>query len=402
MLDQPITVCFPFVGDTLGGSHISASKLIAALDPNRVRALAALHDTTGPLADYLSSSGIPFVQAPKIPLPGKGQLGKKSALTRYFTAGVGPITLFLRRNGVDLVHTNDGRMHVGWALPARLAGARQIWHHRGDPDALGARIVAPLLAGHIFSVSRFARPRRPFLPIERKLTVLHSPFDRPASRPDRKAARAAVLEAIGASAETHILSSFGMLIDRKRPLRFVEIVAAHVRRHPEVPVAGLLFGAPGPENPGAEQEIRAHAAGLGIGQHIFLMGYRSPVDRWMAGSDALIVPAVREPFGRTLIEAMFLGTPVVATDDGGNPEAITHGRTGLLVPPDRPEAFVEPINRLLTDQPLRDRIAEAARAEAESRYSTARHVEAVCRIYERLTGASDLEMPVPTAAGIAE
>ena len=80
----------------------------------------------------------------------------------------------------------------------------------------------------------------------------------------------------------------------------------------------------------------------------------------MQALDVLLVPAVREPFGRTLIEAMFLGTPVVATDDGGNREAIGGDRG--LVPPDQPESFVETIHLLLTDLPLRQRIVEAARS----------------------------------------
>ena len=49
----------------------------------------------------------------------------------------------------------------------------------------------------------------------------------------------------------------------------------------------------------------------------------------MSGTEILLVPAVREPFGRTLIEAMLLGTPVVATDSGGNREAIVDEMNGF-------------------------------------------------------------------------
>ena len=70
-----------------------------------------------------------------------------------------------------------------------------------------------------------------------------------------------------------------------------------------------------------------------------LMGPRFPIEQWMMGLDALVVPAVRETFGRTLVEAMLCGTPVVAADDGGHREIIRHGETGFLVQPDNPEAF---------------------------------------------------------------
>ena len=58
-----------------------------------------------------------------------------------------------------------------------------------------------------------------------------------------------------------------------------------------------------------------------------------------------MVTARGEPFGRTLIEAMHLGTPVIATRHGGNPEAIEDGRNGFLVDPDDP------------DDPLLDRLS---------------------------------------------
>jgi glycosyltransferase involved in cell wall biosynthesis len=114
------------------------------------------------------------------------------------------------------------------------------------------------------------------------------------------------------------------------------------------------------------------------------MGYRQPVEPWMQAIDVLLVPAVREPFGRTLIEAMFLGTPVVATDDGGNPEAIEHGVNGILVPAETPDAFVEPIYRLITDLGYRIRLVEAAHSGAYATYNVETHVARLTAIYQTL------------------
>ena len=116
------------------------------------------------------------------------------------------------------------------------------------------------------------------------------------------------------------------------------------------------------------------------------MGFRSPVEPWMSATDILLVPAVREPFGRTLIEAMFLETPVIATDDGGNPEAIEHEVTGMLVAPEQPDAFVMPIHRLLTDPELRTRITANARRRALASYGIEVHVNRITEIYESVLG----------------
>src|SRR3546814_9556362 len=92
-----------------------------------------------------------------------------------------------------------------------------------------------------------------------------------------------------------------------------------------MPVTGLLFG--GTLQPGLDKAVLERAARLGIADRIRLMGFRHPSAPWMAACDALLVTAVEEPFGRTLIEAMLLRTRVVAANSGGNPEAIRHGRS---------------------------------------------------------------------------
>ena len=123
---------------------------------------------------------------------------------------------------------------------------------------------------------------------------------------------------------------------------------------------------------------------LGIAERIRLMGFRSPVETWIRAVDILLVPAVREPFGRTLIEAMFLGTPVVATNHGGNSEAIEDGLNGFLVQADQPDTFVDPVYRLLTDEACRKKIVETARAQALASYGLERHVSKLNGIYREL------------------
>ena len=114
------------------------------------------------------------------------------------------------------------------------------------------------------------------------------------------------------------------------------------------------------------------------------MGFRQPVEPHLRGMDIMLVPAVNEPFGRTLIESMLLGTPVIATNHGGNPEAITDGVNGFLVSPESAEAFVAPIYALLTDDSLLNKIADSALASSLKNYNTSIHVEQIIKIYRKL------------------
>src|SRR3546814_19247483 len=70
---------------------------------------------------------------------------------------------------------------------------------------------------------------------------------------------------------------------------------------------------------------------LKLGEHVRLMGWRTPGVRWIAACDMLMVPAIDEPFGRTLIVDMLVGTPIVATRTGGIIEALRDGDLGQLV-----------------------------------------------------------------------
>jgi glycosyltransferase involved in cell wall biosynthesis len=374
---SPVVVCFPFVGDQLGGSSISALNLIRHLDRQRYQPLILMHQVDGPGAKLFEREQLSFEPAP---------IGDCASGTdrvddlRFNLRRAGALARFLRRRGVGIVHTNDGRMHATWAIPSRLAGARLLWHHRANPRAAGLRFLAPWVADRVVSVSKFSSPRPGLISAARKCTVVHSPFATEAEPIDRVKARQAVLEEFGSSPDTHIVGFVGNLYERKRPLLFVETIARMVARDPGLAIAAPIFGQ---EREGGA-EVVAAIARHGLGDRVRLMGFRYPPEPWIAGCDVLLVPALEEPFGRSLIEAMLLGTPLVASDSGGNPEIIRHGETGYLVPPDDAEAFAERTLALLEDTATRASIAASARKDAVARFGMQRHAQSIMQIYDSI------------------
>jgi len=384
------TVCFPFVGRLVGGSHISACGLIRKLDRSRFRPLVLVQHGEGAVAEMLTQAGVPFEIAPDTPDLEHGRPVDAATALRLFSAAPG-LARFLRRRGVDIVHCNDGRTVATWALAARLSGARLFWHHRGSPRAAGLRFVAPLLADRVAAVSHFASPAPGLYSAASRSRVIPSPFDT-TTQHDRHAAREALLAALpGAGDATRIVAFSGAMIARKRPLLFVEAVAALRRLRPGHDVRGVLFGE---ALDGMGERVSARAAALGVGEHIHCLGYRTPGPFWLAGSDLLMVPAVDEPFGRTLIEAMLVGTPVVATASGGNVEAIRDGETGTIVPPEDAEALAAGCLALLDDPPRYRRIADAARVDARSRFGEAAHAEAVMAVYDEMLAGRRVPEPL--------
>ena len=374
----PRVVCFPFVNDQVGGSHISALHLIRHLDRRRFQPQVILHQESGPVADLLHHEGIGFERAPgNWHLP-PGRRPRPLPLIEEMIA----IDRFLRRCGAAIVHTNDGPTHCTWALPARLAGAKVVWHHRRGPDALGLRDLPPWIAHHVVAVSHFAVPQRAPTALRRKCTVIRGPFDAGLATTDRRACRRMLLDELGLPRDVRIVADFGNLAQRKRPLVFVDAIGTIARRNPSLPIMGLLFG--DPLEPGIEHAILARAAASCAADRIRLMGFRYPPERWLAGCDALLVPAVDEPFGRTLIEAMLVGTLVIAAASGGNLEAVRQGETGVLAPPDIADGFADHLERLCHEPDWARAIAATAQVEALDRLGLERHAEAIMAIYDRL------------------
>jgi glycosyltransferase involved in cell wall biosynthesis len=271
-------------------------------------------------------------------------------------------------------------MHATWAIPSRLAGAKLLWHHRANPRAAGLRFLAPWVADQVVSVSKFSSPRPGLISAARKCTVVHSPFATDAEPIDRARARQTVLDEFGSSPRAHVVGFVGNLYERKRPLLFVETIARMVARKPGLEIAAPMFG----EAREGGAEVTAAIERHGVGDRVRLMGFRYPPEPWIAACDVLLVPAVEEPFGRSMIEAMLLGTPLIAADSGGNPEIIRHGETGYLVPPDDPDAFALRALALLEDTDTRASIAAAARQDAVSRFGMRRHAQSIMQIYDNI------------------
>lgn len=385
-MTAPIRILFPFVGgDVVGGSHQSALRLIRGLDRAQFAPVIVLHGGEGKLAEQIKASGLSYQRLdwPGIIAPRYSRSASDVSLPRYVLQSIPALARLLRQQKIDIVHTNDGRMHGSWALPTRLAGRKFIWHHRQAPDAFGVNKIAPLLANHIISVSHFSCPSRPLRSVEGRISVIRSPFDLPETRPDRGEAAAALRERLGIAANAVVVGYIGTLNLRKRPMHFIAALHALREALPDRPVHGAICGTTERDDEPILDELRNVIDHYGMSEQVHLMGQVNPIESVMAGLDALWITALDEPFGRTLIEAMHLRTPLVATRHGGNPEAIRDGETGYLVDPADPAAFVAPTLSILNN-PLNARCLTSSAAAELSQYCAREHIRRVQALYQDL------------------
>jgi len=151
----------------------------------------------------------------------------------------------------------------------------------------------------------------------------------------------------------------------------------HVLR--SVPDAYLLIVGEGSRRDFLESWAAAHK----VAHRVIFTGRRDDVPAVTAALDVAVLPSWREAQGLSVLEAMALSRPVVASDVGGIPEMIENGVTGLLVERDNPVALADAIVRLLTDHVFADTMAHAAHDLVHERFCVELMVKAIEEIYDQ-------------------
>lgn len=137
----------------------------------------------------------------------------------------------------------------------------------------------------------------------------------------------------------------------------------------------------GPEDTGWARQIRARATALGLNDLVEFQGLRNDLAAAFAQFDVVLSPSRREALSLTLIEAAAAARPSIAADVGGIPEVVVHEQTGLLVPPDDPDALARAILRLGMDPQLRARLARCARERYEKDFTIDAMIEKTLSVY---------------------
>jgi glycosyltransferase involved in cell wall biosynthesis len=135
------------------------------------------------------------------------------------------------------------------------------------------------------------------------------------------------------------------------------------------------------------RELKQLASELKLSEHVIFTGGRSDVPRIMAACDVFTLPSFEEPFGLVFLEAMAMAKPVIAIDNGGTPEVVEHGRSGLLSPAWDIPALAGNISQLLRDPLLRARMGQYGRERVLGYFNAKRMATEAARAYEAVLRA---------------
>lgn len=270
----------------------------------------------------------------------------------------------------DVVYTNTIVVPLGGMLSLRL-GLPHVWHVREILDPwhfdFGKNASLAFLratTSHVICNSRATRASiARYVHGDRLRVIYNGPLTDAwqAARPPRSQRSAPIR-----------LCMVGTVSPHKR--HGDAIAALAVLSRAGVSAALHIYGQCAP---GAQNDLTAQAAQVGVADRVFFHGFLDePQDAYLE-NDITLNCCSYEAFGRTVVEAMGSGCPVVAAAGGGVPEIVDDDKTGLLYPPGDVEALARCVKRLIDDPGLRERLAADARQIAWKMYTRERCVREV-------------------------
>ncbi len=145
-----------------------------------------------------------------------------------------------------------------------------------------------------------------------------------------------------------------------------------------------------------ETALRAQARRLGIEQRVCFAGFQRRAAAWMKVMDCLVQPSLTDGTPNSVLEAMFLGVPVIATNVGGIPDVIQDGQTGLLVEPSAAIPMAEAMKKMVRSGALRNRLASEAKYRVKEDFSPQRQRALLEMLYRAMLGdAFSIELEEP-------
>lgn len=163
-------------------------------------------------------------------------------------------------------------------------------------------------------------------------------------------------------------------------LRQVKGVSVLMEAWPHVArssAARLTIAGDGPEREGLERAARES----GVWESVAFAGEVSDVPAVLAEADIYVQPSFQEGLPNSVLEAMAMGLPIVATRVSGNEDVVVDGENGLLVPPGDPKSLAAAIQKLVDDPALATRMGRRSREIIESRFSLAAVMRQLCDAY---------------------
>ena len=286
----------------------------------------------------------------------------------------------VKRHAIDLIHANSLSVALLGGIVARLNRIPILMHKRyATSYGILDRLCEKLLH-RVILVSEATR--WDFAPAA-KQTLIYNGVDLNAFQASREEVETLRTELFSDALNAAVLVG---VVTRITPEKGIHVlVSAMQALKDKADVKLLIVGGPYfQKDVDYMDALKQEVADLGIKDSIIFTGFLSDTRIVTSLLDIVLVPSIiPEACPRTIIEAMAIGKPVIATPLGGSKELVTP-ETGILVPPEDASAVADAIATLATDQKRLDAMGNAARNRAVQLFSSEKNTALTEAVYTEL------------------
>lgn len=378
LANAPIRVVHCIDNLAIGGTELNAVRTAERLDRSRFDLTVVCLGEDGSLAARFAAAGVPVVRFPIANLYGLGAARQGARLAR-----------FLSHHCIQIVHSHDMYSNVFATVWARAAGtpvivaSRRWWRSLPPRRYRVANKLAFRLAHQVIANSpavASSLQSEDHVPSTR-IAVVPNFVDDDAFTPMSAERRAAMLHQLGVPDEALTVGIIANLSPVKDHQTLLHAVALLAPRWPRLHVVLIGDGE-------CRTQLEWLARDLEIECRVHFAGLRPNVPNLHHLFAISVLCSRSEGFPNSIVEAMAAARPVVATDVGGVADAVSHGETGVLVPPANPPRLAAAIEELLLDPERRQLLGSAGLRHARTRYGASTVLQSLEAVYTRLLGAA--------------
>ncbi len=287
----------------------------------------------------------------------------------------------VKEQEIDLIHTDSPRWTFYLGIIAKSLKIPIVYHARvSTPEPGFYEWIIYSVSTKVIAVSEFAKKRFVgFSKADQKVGVIYNVVDTEKFSPQCNGSN--LRGELGINNEV-LIGVVGEITPNKGHKEFLQAAAKVTKDY-----LNVKFVIIGEDKDGYVPELKQLIEQLSIESYVVLLPARRDMPETIAALDILVNASYMEGFSRVIIEAMASGKAVVATDVGGNLEAVWNGETGILVEPQNPGQLTRAILTLARDEQQRVNMGEAGRKRVEGHFSLDTQIARIEAIYSQLTGA---------------
>jgi len=303
-----------------------------------------------------------------------------------FLPAISYLHRIIKSENIHIVHCN-GLIQVMSGLAGRKAGIKILWHLNDVAvPKYFLRIFKPfILSCADLTVFASKAVQDQFGDLDGRVdsAIFYAPVDCSSFSPDKAAvAEHKVRTAYGIDERETVVGMVANVNKLKGVLDFVAAAAIIRKRRPDIKF--LHVGAKLSTKEDLYHEVEAGIERANLSKHFIMAGKQMNIRDFLAVMDVYVIPSISEACPISLLEAMAMERPIVATDVGGIPELVRDGEEGFLVPVHSPEKIAEKVLAYL-DQPELAKInSRKARIRAELLFDITQCVENHVKYYRQL------------------